>query len=102
MATLPFYFIPKWEGGKDGNPVLFLPDMSANRGYIACYAHMGQHSEASMDYYRRCRRVAPDKKERLALAALIREYSGFLHSSEHMELVRRDTKRFQRVRRVRV
>lgn len=44
-------YIAKWEGGKDGNPVLFFPEVEANRGNILCYAHMGQHSEASIEYY---------------------------------------------------
>lgn len=98
MTTLPYYVIPKWEGGKDGNPILFFPDASANPGNMLCYVHMGQHSEASLGYYRSLRNVRPDKKERVALAALLREYKGFLDKSEYIEIVRRDSKRFQKTR----
>ena len=31
--------------------VAFLPELKANYGNIVCYAHVGQHSEASYDYY---------------------------------------------------
>ena len=35
----------------DGGIIAFLPELSANRGRIVCYAHLGQHSEADIDYY---------------------------------------------------
>lgn len=31
--------------------VAFLPELKVNYGNIVCYAHVGQHSEASYDYY---------------------------------------------------
>lgn len=34
-----------------GEVVAFLPELPAARGNIVCYAHTGQHSEASTDYY---------------------------------------------------
>lgn len=37
---------------EDGSIVAFLPDATANLGRVMCYAHIGQHSEASLDYYR--------------------------------------------------
>lgn len=95
MPTLPYYVIPRWKGGR---PILFLPDAPANPGHIVCYEKIGQHGEAAMEYYRSTRRARPAKTERLALRALIREYEGFLDKSEHIEIVRRDTKRFQKVR----
>jgi hypothetical protein len=97
MSTLPFYYIPRWSP-KHKEAVLFLPDMPANKYNIVCYAHVGQHSEACMEYYRETRRPRPNKKERQAINALIREYSGLMDKSEHMELKRKDSRRFQKVR----
>lgn len=37
----------KW----NGEAVLFLPDLGANPGNIACYACFGEHSEAQRLYY---------------------------------------------------
>ena len=43
--------IREWrESGETGLDA-FLPDSDANYGRIVCYAHIGQHSEASLDYY---------------------------------------------------
>ena len=36
---------------ESGDVVAFFPDHEANRGMIVCYAHIGQHSEASIEYY---------------------------------------------------
>lgn len=36
----------RWE------PVAFLPDVPANPGRVMSYEHCGQHSEASLDWYR--------------------------------------------------
>lgn len=36
----------------DKSVVAFMPDAETNRGMIMCYAHVGQHSEASIGYYR--------------------------------------------------
>ncbi len=36
----------------DGKEVTaFFPTLGANPGFIVCYAHIGQHSEASSEYY---------------------------------------------------
>lgn len=35
----------------NGNVIAFLPELSANIGNIVCYAHTGQHGEASLEYY---------------------------------------------------
>jgi len=61
--------IPRIE--KDGTPILFLPDDPCLRpDFIGCYAHVGQHSEASLDYYYES--TKPDREN--ACAALIEEY----------------------------
>lgn len=35
----------------DGNILAFFPELSANYGNIVCYQHIGQHGEASTNYY---------------------------------------------------
>lgn len=36
---------------KDGEIVAFFPELKANYGRMVCYAHIGQHSEADIEYY---------------------------------------------------
>ena len=36
---------------KTNNVIAFLPEASVNHGNIMSYMHIGQHSEASYDYY---------------------------------------------------
>lgn len=31
--------------------IAFMPEIPSNYGRIVCYAHMGQHSEADVEYY---------------------------------------------------
>ncbi len=83
--------ILKWEGGtKTGSALLFFPAYSANRGNIVCYAHMGQHSEACMGYYRQCRNPStPQQKEEAK--NLFAEYQRSF-PSEVFRVVKRDTK----------
>ena len=35
----------------DYDVIAFMPELKANYGKIVCYAHMGQHSEADLEYY---------------------------------------------------
>ncbi len=42
-----------------GGIVAFLPELPAARGNIVCYAHTGQHSEASTDYYSHTEAATP-------------------------------------------
>ncbi len=42
-----------------GEVEAFLPDVPANPGNIMCYAHIGQHSEASRGYYGMGRPATP-------------------------------------------
>ena len=39
----------------------FMPDAEVNPGMIGCYAHVGQHSDASLDYYREGRLATPEE-----------------------------------------
>ena len=36
---------------KEGNIIAFLPELRVNRGNIMSYMHIGQHSEASYEFY---------------------------------------------------
>ena len=36
---------------KEGNIIAFLPELRVNYGNIASYMHIGQHSEASYQFY---------------------------------------------------
>jgi hypothetical protein len=37
---------------KTNDIIAFLPEASVNHGNIMCYMHVGQHSEASYNYYK--------------------------------------------------
>ena len=63
-----FRVIPRMESAYAA--ILFLPDIEANPGMIACYAYLGQHGEASLDYYRKNTR----KPRRGEADELVREY----------------------------
>jgi dienelactone hydrolase len=36
----------------DTEPLLFLPDLPANEGKVTCYARVGEHGEADIEFYR--------------------------------------------------
>lgn len=89
--------IVKWEGGKNGDPVLFFPEYAANRGSIMCYGHIGQHSEASMGYYASLRNPEGSEQERAAYA-LISEYNHGLPGGEVLSMRARDNAKYRRTR----
>jgi hypothetical protein len=41
--------------------IAFLLDMPANFGRVESYMHVGQHSEASLDYMLNCKRATPEQ-----------------------------------------
>lgn len=43
----------------DGEVIAFMPELPANYGKIVCYAHIGQHSEATLEYYQSTRSAKP-------------------------------------------
>lgn len=49
----------------DGKVIAFLPELPANYGKIVCYAHIGQHSEASIEYYHGTKTALPSEYEPL-------------------------------------
>ncbi len=47
--------------GEGGEVVAFLPELPASRGNIVCYAHIGQHGEASIEYYHGTEKALPSE-----------------------------------------
>jgi hypothetical protein len=41
--------------------IAFLPDGLANPNNILCYMHVGQHSEAMLEYFNTCTPAMPDQ-----------------------------------------
>ena len=79
----------------DGEVIAFFPqsvsDGSANDGMISCYAHMGQHQEASLDYFKACKPCSED------------EYDGLLNELESIyddtKIVVKQNMRYRKPRR---
>lgn len=46
---------------QDGIITAFLPELTANRGNILCYQHIGQHSEACLEYYWSTEKASPNE-----------------------------------------
>ena len=46
---------------REGNIIAFLPELRVNRGNIMSYMHIGQHSEASYQFYTETKKA--DKSE---------------------------------------
>ena len=49
----------------EGEVIAFLPDNEANFGMIESYMHIGQHGEASMDCFYRCKPAKPEEYQEL-------------------------------------
>ena len=56
---------------KEGNVIAFLPELRVNHGNIASYMHIGQHSEASYEFYLTTRKA--NKNEYTDLFAELRK-----------------------------
>lgn len=67
---------------EDNKPVLFFWD-SNSRGleWLMCYAHIGQHSECSIEYMRKCRPIKTLDAEDLAL---VREWCNLGPADERV------------------
>ena len=50
---------------KDGEIIAFFPYVEANAGNILSYMHMGQHSEASYDFYLACKKTNAEEYKEL-------------------------------------
>ena len=70
---------------RDGEVVAFFPetifDGSTNHGNIMCYAHNGQSSEASMDYFNSCRPC----KDESEYADLLKELEWYFNQDKDEE-----------------
>lgn len=49
----------------DGEPVAFLWDVEANIGNVMSYMHVGQHGEASLDFYNDCELATVEEYSKL-------------------------------------
>ena len=61
-----------------GRPVLFFYNANTRGYWLECYDRIGQHSEATRDYMKACKRCAPSDDD---AAALVREWDtlgGFI------------------------
>lgn len=72
----------RMEGNKrDGlTPVAFFPYAHVNYGTLGCYAHIGQHSEGSLDYYYSTRK--PKAADAAAVGALVMELKSIYEQGE--------------------
>lgn len=50
---------------KDNDVIAFLPEIRVNRGNIMSYMHIGQHSEASYDFYNGTKRATEEEYKSL-------------------------------------
>lgn len=93
-------YIAKWEGGKNGNPVLFFPEYSVNRGRIAYYVRTGEHGEACLNYYSGLRnpRTVAEHGEVLALMLFYQRNKAAPHES--LVQVKRDSHKMRKQREV--
>ena len=64
----------------------FLPDSESNKYLITCYAHMGQHSEASLDYYTEGRLATPEEYK-----DLYQELTNIGYNLRVIKRIKRDT-----------
>lgn len=60
----------------DGKVIAFMSELPANYGKIVCYTHIGQHSEASIEYYHNTETALPSEYEPLhkELKAIYSDY----------------------------
>ncbi len=49
----------------DGEPIAFLLDVPANEGGVMAYMHIGQHGEASLDFYHTAKLAKPEQYDEL-------------------------------------
>lgn len=49
----------------DYDVIAFLPELKANYGKMVCYATMGQHSEADLEYYHNTKKATEVEYEPL-------------------------------------
>jgi hypothetical protein len=72
MSATRMIFRTVKAGEFKGSVDAVIVDAPANRGYVVCYAHVGQHSEGSREYFREKTRTATPRER----SALVRELRG--------------------------
>lgn len=50
----------------DGEPLAIFPYEVVSSGNVVCYAHYGQHSDCSVQYYRKLQKCTQEQKDALA------------------------------------
>ena len=66
-------------------PILFFPEFEVNHGKILSYQHMGQHAEASIQFFWDTKTPKGISKETAQeLNALIEEYKAKLDDDEYL------------------
>jgi hypothetical protein len=66
-----------------GQVTAVLPDVPANRGFLTCYAHIGQHGECCREWYASTRPAT--KQERAPLAVELAHKYGPLRIIQRIE-----------------
>ena len=61
---------------REGNIIAFLPELRVNHGNIMSYMHIGQHSEASYQFYAETKK-ADESEYNSLLGELKRIYDGW-------------------------
>ena len=64
-----------WPERKEWEILAFFPQVEANAGMIMSYAHLGQHGEACLEFYRGCRPALP--REYAPLKKELERYYGY-------------------------
>lgn len=80
--------------------LLFLPeDPVGVKSWMGCYAHIGQHGDACLDYYRETTPHIPEGQAQ-ALRDLLREYEmlGLPEDRLPLKIYKRDTAKFRAMR----
>ena len=57
--------------------VAFFPECIATYGHVMSYMHVGQHGEASLEFYRTTKKATPEE-----YADLLEELKGVYHDCE--------------------
>ena len=79
--TKVIFKMARYENG-EWEVLAFLPGAPANPGSVQCYAHVGQHGEASYDFYvQRCRPCA--KKDYAVLKKEMESLFGYRFKVVH-------------------
>lgn len=75
-VTKVIFKMARYSDGSEEEVLAFFPGASANRGNVMSYAHVGQHGEASYDFFlENCRQCS--EKEYLPLKKELEKLFGY-------------------------